>query len=133
MVLSVVVLPAPLPPISATISPISTLNEMPLSTSMWPYDTFKSSTLSMAMPPAEIGLDHERIALDLGRRAFGDFLAEIQYRDAIADPHHQAYIVFDQQNGDASVLQFGDRIEQRHAFGHVHAGGRFIQQQDIRF
>ena len=36
MVLSVVVFPAPLPPINATISPISTLNEMPLSTSMWP-------------------------------------------------------------------------------------------------
>ncbi len=34
IVLSVVVLPAPLPPISATISPISTLNEMPFNTSM---------------------------------------------------------------------------------------------------
>ena len=36
MVLSVVVLPAPLPPISATISPISTPKEMPFSTSIWP-------------------------------------------------------------------------------------------------
>jgi hypothetical protein len=34
IVLSVVVLPAPLPPINATISPISTLNEMPFNTSM---------------------------------------------------------------------------------------------------
>jgi hypothetical protein len=36
IVLSVVVLPAPLLPINATISPISTLNEIPFNTSMWP-------------------------------------------------------------------------------------------------
>src|ERR1700678_3371761 len=97
IVLSVVVLPAPLPPINATISPISTLNEMPLSTSIWPYETLRPSTLSMAVPPAEIGLDHQRIALDIGWCAFGDLLAEVEHGHALAHPHHQPHIVFDQQ------------------------------------
>src|SRR5579863_4841868 len=133
MVESVVVLPAPLPPIRATISPISTLNEMPLSTSIWPYDTRRSSILSMAVPPAEIGLDHLRIALDVRRRALGDLLAEVEHRDAVADAHHQPNIVLDQQYSDAAALERSDGIEQRHALGHVHAGGRFVEQKHRRF
>src|SRR5579859_1465106 len=126
MVLSVVVLPAPLPPISATISPISTPNEMPLSTSIWPYDTWRSSILSMAVPPAEIGFDDLRIALNVRGRAFGDLFAEVEHRDAITDSHHQPHIMLDQQYGDAAALERGDGIEQRHALGHVHAGRRFV-------
>src|SRR5579872_165677 len=132
MVESVVVLPAPLPPISATISFVSTLNEMPFSTSIWPYDTCRLSTLSMTMPPAEIGLDHLRIALNVGRRAFGDLLAEIEHRDAVADPHHQPHIVLDQQYRDAPALEPGDRVQQRHAFGHVHPGRGLVEQKNVR-
>src|ERR1700742_3021215 len=89
MVLRVVVLPAPLPPIKATISPGSTLNEMPFSTSICPYDTRRFSILSMGVPPAEIGFDHLRIALNLGRGAFRNLPAEVEHRDAVADAHHQ--------------------------------------------
>src|ERR1700761_6933308 len=126
MVLRVVVLPAPLPPIKATISPISTLNEMPLSTSIWPYETCRFSTLSMTVPPAEIGLDHQRVALNIRRDAFGDFLAEVEHGHAVTDPHHQPHIVFDEQNRHAAALEPGDGIQQRHAFRHVHAGGRLV-------
>src|ERR1700742_5205948 len=132
MVLSVVVLPAPLPPIRATISPMSTLNEMPFSTSIWPYDTWRSSILSMAMPPAEIGLDDLRIALNVRRRALGDFLAEVEHRDAVADSHHQPHVVLDQQNRDAAALERSDGVEKRHALRHVHAGRRLVEQKHGR-
>src|SRR5579863_6072031 len=132
IVLSVVVLPAPLPPIRATISPASTLNEMPFNTSMCPYDTLKRSTLSMSVPPAEIGLDHQRIALNVRRRPFGDLLAEIEHCDAVADAHDEPHIVFDQEDGDAAALEPGDGIQQHHAFRHVHAGRRFVEQENAR-
>src|SRR6478609_2071198 len=132
MALKVVVLPAPLPPISATISPISTPKEMPLITSMWPYDTCRFSILSMAVPPAEIGFDHLGVALHLGWRPLGDLLAEIEHRDAIADPHDEPDVVFDKQDGNAAVLEPCDGVEQCHAFGHVHAGGGLVEQEHVR-
>ena len=85
----------------------------------------------MAVPPAEIGLDHQRIALNVRRRALGDLLAEIEHRHAVADPHHQPHIVLDQQYGDAAALELGDGIQERHALGHVHAGGRLVEQKNI--
>src|SRR3981081_2835702 len=105
IVLSVVVLPAPLPPIKATISPTSTLNEMPLRTSMWPSLTLMLSTLSILGPPAEMGLDHLWIALNLTGRAFRDLAAEVEHPHALADLHDEAHIVFDQQDGDAAGVQ----------------------------
>ena len=87
----------------------------------------------MPVLPAEIGLDNTGIALHFLRRAFGDLPAEIQHRDAIADAHHQAHIVLDQQDRDAAGLQVHDGTEQLHALGHVHAGRRLIQQQHVRF
>src|SRR5206468_12656751 len=97
MALSVVVLPAPLLPMSETISPASTLNEMPFSTSMWPYPTLKFLILSMVMPSAEIRVDHKRISLNLGRRPYGDLSAKIEYGDPVADAHHEPNLVLHQQ------------------------------------
>ncbi len=40
--------------------------------------------------------------------------------------------MLDQQDRDAAALEPGDGSEQRHAFGHVHAGGRLVEQQHLR-
>ena len=45
----VVVLPAPLVPISVTTSPASTVNEMPLTASIFPYATRRSRTSSITV------------------------------------------------------------------------------------
>src|SRR3972149_7001406 len=64
IVLSVVVLPAPLLPSNATISPRSTPSATPFSAGIPPYATSSASTLSKTPPRparvarAEIGLDH---------------------------------------------------------------------------
>src|SRR6202051_5117136 len=78
----------------------------------------------MPVPPAQIGLDNLWITLHFLWRAFCNL---------VADAHHQAHIVLDQQDRYAAGFQVRDRTKQFHAFGHVHAGRRFIEQQHVRF
>src|ERR1700733_10501805 len=63
-------LPAPLWPMSATISRSPTSSATPCSTRFLPYPASRSRTLS-DMGISEIGLDHARMAADLGGRAGG--------------------------------------------------------------
>ena len=41
--------------------------------------------------------------LDFVRRALGDLAAEIEHRDALRDPHHEAHVVLDEEHGDAAA------------------------------
>ena len=50
---------------------------------------------------AQIGLEHERVAGDLGRRSFGDLLAGVEHDDVIGDGHDELHVVLDQQHPDA--------------------------------
>src|SRR5262249_16079713 len=107
IVRSAVVLPAPLAPISVTISRGATDSEMPRSARMLAYDVWTSTRSSTDLPQvryggelllvagAQIRLDHARVALDLGRRALGDPHPVVEHGDAIRDPHHDAHVVLD--------------------------------------
>src|SRR3972149_5390192 len=69
IVLRVVVFPAPLFPSRATISRAPTEIVIPRSARISPYETWRSLTSSIRLPPAaapQIGLDHPGVLLDLG-------------------------------------------------------------------
>src|SRR5437870_4983923 len=54
--------------------------------------------------PSQIRLDHLRVLSDLIGRADGDHFAVIQDRDPLADAHHHAHVVLDQQDRDAELV-----------------------------
>ena len=82
---------------------------------------------------AEIGGDHLRIVLNLGRRALGDRHAMIEHRDLLADVHHEIHVVLDQQNCQSETLpDFADRFGQLRFSRRVHAGRRLVEQQHLR-
>src|SRR6185437_2231103 len=97
-----VLLPAPLAPISATISPAPTVSETPCSTFVrpWPLAT-PSSSSSADMLASQIGLDDARIAAHHVARPFGHFLAVIHHHDVIGEAHDEAHVVLDQKHRDA--------------------------------
>src|ERR1700721_3560425 len=75
-VLSNVLLPAPLAPLRATISPGPTLRETSCSAGSGPYplDTQSSSSSTRGNFLAKIGSDHTRISADRVGQAFRDHL-----------------------------------------------------------
>ena len=82
---------------------------------------------------AQIGFDHLRVRAHFRRRAFGDLHAVIEHGDALADAHDDLHVVLDQQHGDLKlVLDEADEPRQLHLLGRVHAGGGFVEQQQLR-
>src|SRR5207253_2109690 len=82
---SVVVLPAPFPPIRVTISPSSTPSVTPLSASILPYRTWTSCSSSSTGRP-QVGLDHPGVVPDVVRSPLGDLLAEVEDGQLVAHP-----------------------------------------------
>src|ERR1700704_4540965 len=105
---------------SVTISPASTAMEMPLS----------ASTSSSIGGSPQVGLDHGRVGLDGGGQALGDLAAEVEYGDTVADPHHQAHIMLDQQHCRPAVTDLANELLEGHLLGRVHPGGRFVEQEE---
>ena len=52
---------------------------------------------------AQIGGNHFRIILNFRRRAVGDHHAVVEHGDPLADLHHQAHVVVDQQDRHAEI------------------------------
>src|SRR5690606_39835100 len=132
----VVVLPAPLAPSSTQISPLSTVKEMPLTASTWPYATARFSTSSSAifiiLVAAQVRFDDPGVLLDFCGRAFRDLLPVVQHRDAVGHFHYQVHIVFDEQHRDALVTDGADEADQLFGFLRVEARGGFVQHQQFR-
>src|SRR5215813_11927774 len=105
IVASVVVLPAPLAPIRATISPSSTSMVTPRKAWVPPRRTWTSSSRSMAVlsPPPEIGLDDGRISLDLGWRAGREESSLVDDDQPLADAHDHLHVMLHQQGGDLEL------------------------------
>src|SRR2546421_1135439 len=137
MAFSVVVLPAPFAPMRLTSSPSRTSNDTPLTAWMPPYATLRPVTLSRVfaiarssvsfVTGAEVRLDHLLVALHVVRRAFGDLLAVVEHRHAVAQAHHQLHVVLDEQDGAAVLADAVDELTQHDLLGGVHAGGRLVE------
>src|SRR5437899_2699623 len=93
-----VLLPLPLVPSRATVSPSRTSIETPCSTRTAPYPASTPSTTSLL---AKVGLLHGRVADDLVGRALGDPLAGIEDDDALREAHHRPHDVLDHDDRDA--------------------------------
>src|SRR6185436_13432641 len=123
----VVVLPAPLRPMSVTSSPFRTSKLMPWRMCDSPYQAWRSRTASNASPrgagsgtraagagsggslragspirvphAAHISLHHRGVARDLGVGAFGQHLAARQHGDGVGEIGHDLHVVLDHQHG----------------------------------
>src|ERR1700682_1331959 len=134
-VLSVVVLPDPLPPSSATTAPAGTWNDTSRSTSVAPYHTLRLWTSSIGMPlerASEVRFDHLGILGHLGRPPLGDLAAVVQDGDAVGDLHHEPDHVLDEQDGDAALIPDAaqERIDLRHPH-HAEADGRLVEKEHL--
>src|SRR3954452_4789650 len=87
MALISVVLPAPLGPITETISPASTTSEASHTAGASPYPIWRLRA-SSSIGFAQIDADHPGIAHHLARRAQGEQLAFIQHRDPVRQLDH---------------------------------------------
>ena len=88
--------------------------------------------LPLPLACAEVGRDHGRVALHLGRRAFGDLAAAVEHHDLVGDVHHHAHVVLDQDDGDAALLVHVEDVA-RHVLllVLVHAAHGLVEQQDL--
>ena len=70
---------------------------------------------------------------DLSRRALGDDLAVVEDRDPVADAHDDAHVVLDEQDGQAQLgAELADEIGHLAGLAVVHAGGGFVEQEELR-
>src|SRR5438034_4675354 len=129
---SVVVLPAPLGPRTPTISPTPTSSDTPLTAATLPYRASSPSTLSTRALPAEVGLDHARVGLDLGGRSLGDLLAEVQHGDPVGDAHHEIHRVLDEEDGLAQLAQAPAVLVEALELELAHARRRLVEEEAHR-
>ena len=73
--------------------------------------------LSTGVLPPQVGLDHPRVGLDLGGRALGDLLAEVEDGDPVGDAHHEVHGVLDEKDGLAELTQAPDVVHQARQLG----------------
>src|SRR5690349_12160956 len=136
MARSVVVLPAPFAPSTATISPSPTERSIPCSACNGPYRaaTPRSSSRGMLGPlAAQIRLDHRRVALNLRGRALGDLAPEVEDVHAVGDAHHEVHVVLDQQ--DRQLERRADPPDQAGELPDLvvaEAAGGLVEQQQAR-
>src|SRR5438309_782003 len=123
-----VVLPAPLGPSSATISPTRTSSVAPESARNGPYEASTLSTCSMA----EVHLDDGGVGGDGVGPAFGDLLAGAQHDDALRESHQRPDDVLDHQQRHALGLEPSDQRHRRLGLGGVEPGHELVEQQEVR-
>src|SRR6476646_2283922 len=131
---SVVVLPAPLAPSRATISPSATVSETPCKALIGPYraSTPCSSSSVDSLDP-QVGLDHVRICLHLAGRSLCDLAAEVEHVHAVADRHHQLHVVFDEQDRKVEVVaKSADHFGELADLLVVEPAGRLVEQKQRR-
>src|SRR5258706_15937139 len=79
---------------------------------------------------SEVSLDHTRITLDLGRRALGDLFTIIKHGDIFGDAHHNAHVMFNEQDGNPEfIAQTMDKGGEIFGFARVHASRGFVKQE----
>src|SRR5262245_31862846 len=115
-----VVLPAPLGPITPTVSPGATPSETPHSARDEPQPAETSTSDNMSVAPAARGramrmrakvhFRHAWVARGLGGHAFEDFFAVVQDDHAVDDPHQHAHDVLDPDDRDTHLA--ADACEQ---------------------
>ena len=151
MARSIVVLPTPLRPSSATASPSCTTRSRSVSTCCRHIRRAAASSSSSGFASrtgrtisvrtvgtraactcrTHIGRDHVWIAGNLGRLAVGDHAALVQHGNAVRQRQHAIDVVLDQQHG-VGRGELADQRADHLAVGFGQAGQRFVEQQQLR-
>src|ERR1700688_1034291 len=109
-----VVLPAPLAPISVTISPATTCSVTPCSTSMRPYAlltfSIESTNSLLRTVNTQICFDHCRVGPYLIGGAFRKGLTACEHMNPVGDIHHQPHIVLNQHDRHAVLHNGADHV-----------------------
>ena len=82
--------------------------------------------------PAQIGFEHRRIALDLGRQALGELLAEFHHDQPVGEAHDELHVVLDQQHRHALALQLAQQRGELLLLEIAQARSRLVEQQQRR-
>src|SRR5580704_9842354 len=134
MARKVVVLPAPLRPISESVSPSRRSKEMPCSTWLSPYQALRSSISrrapSMGMLGSHIGGAHPLIGRNLGIASLGQDLAALQDGDAVAKIGHHREIVLDHHHG-APLRHLAHEIDDAWQFLPADASHGLVEEQHL--
>src|SRR4029077_11794472 len=101
MVLTRVVLPAPLAPSTAVMLPSGTDSETLSSATTPPYATVRSLISSMCDRLPEVRVGDIGVGADVCRRARCDHLPEVEHGDAVTDRHHHIDVVLDERDRHA--------------------------------
>src|SRR6266571_3118478 len=99
---------------------------------MCPYVTSMPSTSSNGFLP-EVGGDDRRVGLDLRRESFREVAAELEHVDVIADEHHQAHVMLDDEDRVTHlVADLEQDLREGVGLGDVEAGSGLVEQQHPR-
>src|SRR5262245_32130422 len=139
---SVVVLPAPFGPSSATTSPLPTWRSRPRTTAAASYPAERSSSsrtgsaliaqcLHLVGGRPEIGGDHLGVGAHLARRTDRDHLAELEHDDAVADAEHESHVVIDEQDRRAAVDDLPKVLSEGDGLVRVETRRRLVEAQQL--
>src|SRR5437762_13968990 len=97
-----VLLPLPLVPSKATVSPFFTERSISCKARTAPYP---ASTPAISRLSAKVGLLHFRVLDDLGGGALADDPAGVQAHHALGEAHHRLHDVLDHDDRYAFIVQ----------------------------
>src|SRR6476620_1972838 len=131
IVLSSVVLPAPLGPSSSTSCPASSSSDTSRSTVIRSYPALSPSTCNMFDSDEEVG--DGRAVAQLGGRSRGDDPTAVDDGDLVGDVPHQLEVVLDDEHGDRGLgRDVAQQLAELEPLGVREAGGRLVQRDDAR-
>src|SRR4051794_1846567 len=133
-------LPTPLRPITPTISPRETDMVTPCRIGVAPYPAHNSDTSRIwsvglglvSMGLTEIDLRDLFVLQNTFEIAARENLAEMQHRDALGNLTHEGHVMLDDKHRHAFGIERLDQLAGLERFIRRHAGGRLVQQQELR-
>src|SRR5467141_2254444 len=124
-----VLLPLPLVPSSATVSPWRIPMETPCSARTAPYP---ASIPEILRSSAKVGFLHVRVLDDLGRRAPADDPAGVEADHALREAHHRLHDVLDHDDRDPGRIQVEQYFQDFVDFVAGEPGHRLVGDQQPR-
>src|ERR1700730_15839107 len=122
-------LPLPLVPSNATVSPASTWSVPPPSALTAPEPASRSLTSRLS---AKVGLLHALVSHDFGRRADRDDPSGVETHHALRKTHHRLHDVLDHDDGDVLTRKAHEQIKHLVHFRAGKAGHGLVGNQELR-
>src|SRR6266508_4708337 len=92
----------------------------------------ETRTPSSATLAAKISSNDTLVGLDHARRSLGQLLAVVEDEHGLAQPHHDLHVVLHQQHRLAPLAKGPHRVQELVEQRAVDAGGRLVEQDQLR-